>query len=269
MDGHFLHEFKRQASFFFKDKIKVARLALLDVTPAQLSTEEATNGDSSAPDARTMRLISRAAFEVDDYWRIVDVLHRRLQNYDRHNWRAAYQAMILLEHLLTHGPARVAEEFQGDRDIIREMANLSYIDEKGFDWGLSVQKKAERVLKLIKDGSFLKEERAREQKLTVGIKGFGSFCERSILTDESSKCAYSDKYLRCHSHFCERQSTEDALLAADDERIPNAQEIRNRHRNLTTENPAQNSDANRTFEENDHPFYGKEDQALVSLLSSG
>ncbi|CDP00089.1 unnamed protein product [Coffea canephora] len=215
MDGHFLHEFKRQASFFFKDKIKVARLALLDVTPAQLSTEEATNGDSSAPDARTMRLISRAAFEVDDYWRIVDVLHRR------------------------------------------------------FDWGLSVQKKAERVLKLIKDGSFLKEERARGQKLTVGIKGFGSFCERSILTDESSKCAYSDKYLRCHSHFCERQSTEDALLAADDERIPKAQEIRNRHRNLTTENPVPNSDANRTFEENDHPFYGKEDQALVSLLSSG
>mgnify|MGYP004723016661 CR=1 FL=1 len=33
-----------------------------------------------------------------------------------------------------------------------------------FDWGLSVKKKAERVLKLIKDGSVLKEEREREQK---------------------------------------------------------------------------------------------------------
>lgn len=269
MDSHFLHEFKRQASFFFKDKIKVARLALLDVTPAQLWTEEATNGDSSAPDARTMRLISRAAFEVDDYWRIVDVLHKRLQNYDRHNWRAAYQAMILLEHLLTHGPARVAEEFQRDQDIIREMANLSYIDKKGFNWGSSVQKKAERVLKLIKDGSFFKEERARERILTVGIKGFGSFCERSSLTDESLKYANSDKCLRCHSHFCDYQSTADALSAADDERISKAQEIRNGHRDLTTENPAQNSSGNKTFEEDDHPFYDKEDQALVSLLSLG
>jgi epsin len=29
-------EFKKQASFFFKEKIKNARLALTDVTPAQL-----------------------------------------------------------------------------------------------------------------------------------------------------------------------------------------------------------------------------------------
>lgn len=30
------HEFKKQASFFFKEKIKTARLALTDVTPAEL-----------------------------------------------------------------------------------------------------------------------------------------------------------------------------------------------------------------------------------------
>ncbi|KAJ0458445.1 putative ENTH domain-containing protein [Helianthus annuus] len=62
------HELKKQASFFFKEKIKTARLALTDVTPAELLTEEATDEDAWPPDTRTMGLISRAAFEVDDYW---------------------------------------------------------------------------------------------------------------------------------------------------------------------------------------------------------
>lgn len=39
--------------------------------------EEATNGDPRSPDARTMTRISEAAFGMDDYWRIVDVLHQR------------------------------------------------------------------------------------------------------------------------------------------------------------------------------------------------
>lgn len=40
-------------------------------------TEEATDEDLWPPDTRTMGSISRAAFEVDDYWRIVDILHKR------------------------------------------------------------------------------------------------------------------------------------------------------------------------------------------------
>ncbi|KAL3523809.1 hypothetical protein ACH5RR_016643 [Cinchona calisaya] len=264
MDTYFLNEFKRQASFFIKDKIKAARLALFDVTPAQLLTEEATNGDPKIPDTRTMRPISRAAFEVDDYWRIVDILHKRLMKYDRQNWRAAYQAIILLEHLLTHGPSRVVEEFQDDRDIIRDMANFYYVDEKGFNWGLSVQNKAGKVLKMIEDESFLKEERVRERKLAIGIKGFGSFCQRpTISAEESLQDANSEKYLRCNSHFCDYQRNEDALLFSDDERMPKAQEIRNRRRDLTSEKTAQNSDS----VEDDHPFYDKEHQAQVSLLS--
>ncbi|XP_038893949.1 uncharacterized protein LOC120082738 isoform X2 [Benincasa hispida] len=68
------HDLKKQASFFFKEKIKTARLALTDVTSAELLTEEAINGN---PDAKTLSSISRAAFEVDDYWRIVAILHKR------------------------------------------------------------------------------------------------------------------------------------------------------------------------------------------------
>ena len=40
-------------------------------------TEEATSGNPWAPDARTLRSISRDAFELDDYWRIVEILHKR------------------------------------------------------------------------------------------------------------------------------------------------------------------------------------------------
>ena len=40
-------------------------------------TEDATNGNMWPPDTRTIGVISRAAFEVDDYWRVVEILHKR------------------------------------------------------------------------------------------------------------------------------------------------------------------------------------------------
>lgn len=52
-------------------------------------------------------------------------------SFDRKDWRGPYKALIILEHLLTHGPLRVAEEFKDDIDVIEEMASFQYIDEKG------------------------------------------------------------------------------------------------------------------------------------------
>lgn len=40
-------------------------------------TEEATNGDASPPNVKTMGLIARQAFEIDEYVRIADILHKR------------------------------------------------------------------------------------------------------------------------------------------------------------------------------------------------
>lgn len=40
-------------------------------------TEEATSGNPWAPNTPTLRSISKAAFELDDYWRIVEILHKR------------------------------------------------------------------------------------------------------------------------------------------------------------------------------------------------
>jgi epsin len=40
-------------------------------------TGEVTSGNPWAPDNPTLGSISRAAFEVDDFWRIVEILHKR------------------------------------------------------------------------------------------------------------------------------------------------------------------------------------------------
>ncbi|KAI3758011.1 hypothetical protein L6452_05557 [Arctium lappa] len=192
------HELKKQASFFLKEKIKTARLALTDVTPAQLLIEEATDEDSWPPDTRAMGLISRSAFEVDDYWRIVEILHKRLWKFDEENWRGSYKALVILEHLLTHGPQRVSEEFQCDKEVIKEMSIFHHVDEKRFNWGLRVREKSDRILKLLdEDQSFLKQERSRARKLTSGIKGFGSFTQRSVgkrLTESRSLTCFKSNY---------------------------------------------------------------------------
>lgn len=59
-------------------------------------------------------------------------LYFRLVRFDGKNWRVSYQALIVLEHLLTHGPESVADEFQSDIDVIMEMGTFQHIDEKGY-----------------------------------------------------------------------------------------------------------------------------------------
>ncbi|KAJ4766985.1 ENTH/VHS family protein [Rhynchospora pubera] len=187
---------KQQASFYLKEKIRSARLVLTDVTPVQLLVEEVTSGKPWSPDAKTMGLISRSAFDCDEYIRIIHILHRRLSSFEWENWREAYNSLVLLEHLLTRGPESIAIEFQGESSIIEEMLALQYIDEKGFNWGLAVKNKAERVLKLLKGGTFLKEERERARRLAQGIKGFGSLNRYLTSTDNEPNI-----FRRCNSQY--------------------------------------------------------------------
>ncbi|KAK6935873.1 ENTH domain [Dillenia turbinata] len=294
----FFHEFKKQASFFLKEKIKTARLALTDVTATELLTEEVTNGNPWAPDTRTMGLISRAAFEIDDYWRIVEILHKRFQRFDIKNWRMPYNALILLEHLLTHGPESVADEFQNDKDAIRDMGSFQLIDEKGFNWGLTVRKKSERVLMLLSKGPILKEERDRARKVTRGIQGFGSFNHRStpvqrILQESSS---FGGAYGRCNSFINqtndENENPENVELVygnQSDDRILQKYETRTSFK----ENMAPNEVIERDVQElkcngeskplldeekknhetvvsveDDHPFCDNQNEPTASLLST-
>lgn len=202
------HELKKQASSFFKEKIKNARLVLTDVTPAQLLTEEATNGNPWPPDTRTLGSISRAAFELDDYTRIVEVLHKRFLKFERKHWRVSYNSLIVLENLLTHGPESVAAEFENDKDVIEQMGGFQYIDEKGFNWGFAVRKKSLRILKLLNQESLLKEERDRARKLTRGIQGFGSFCQRTSSAQGILRESSFETYGRSNSDFINHEDQE-------------------------------------------------------------
>lgn len=60
-----------------------------------------------------------------------------MQKFDKSNWRGSYKAMILLEHLLTHGPLRISDEFQCDEDIIKEIGLFQHIDDKGYKFNNS------------------------------------------------------------------------------------------------------------------------------------
>ncbi|KAF5797142.1 putative ENTH domain-containing protein [Helianthus annuus] len=227
------HQFKKQASFFFKEKIKTARLALTDITPAQLLVEESTNDNPWAPDARTLKMISKAAFEIDDYWRIVNVLHNRLGTFDAKNWRIPYKAVVVLEYLLTHGPESVAEEFQTHKDVILEMTNFQYIDEKGFNWGLNVRMKSERILKFLNDLSILKEERAKARKLSRGIEGFGSFNQRNSSENGVQQQLFQEKFKRSNSQFIEQQNIKEnqilTMIQDDNSKSRNLIKLKNEH----------------------------------------
>ncbi|KAJ3703302.1 hypothetical protein LUZ61_007007 [Rhynchospora tenuis] len=188
---------KQQASFYLKEKIRTARLVLTDVTPVQLLVEEVTSGNPCSPDAKTMGLISRSAFDCDEYIRIIHILHRRLSIFEWENWREAYNSLVLLEHLLTRGPESIAIEFQGESSIIEEMLALQHV-EKGFNWGLAVKNKAERVLKLLKGGTFLKEERERARRLAQGIEGFGSW--NRYLTSTNSDRIDHEQNIFCRTN---------------------------------------------------------------------
>ncbi|XP_022139126.1 uncharacterized protein LOC111010110 isoform X3 [Momordica charantia] len=198
---------KKQASFFFKSKFKMARLAFTDVTPAQLLTEEATSGNPWPPDAPTMRVITRAAFEVNDFFRIVEILHNR------------------------------------------------------FNWGHSVRKLSARVVKLLEDREFLKEERSRVRNLSRGIQGFGNFSHRSFPTTADS---HSGKYKRYNSECIDRRSDR-AAPARENSPIKEKEAERRLKEEGDSESKLGGGGENTKV---DHPFCEFKHQVSESLLSS-
>ncbi|KAE8665001.1 U-box domain-containing protein kinase family protein isoform 1 [Hibiscus syriacus] len=252
MGSPFFHEFKKQASFFLKEKIKTARLALTDVTPAQLLTEEATNGNTWTPNTQTLGSISRAAFELDDYRRIVEILHIKLGNFERKTWRTSYNSLIVLEHLFTHGPESTAEEFQAYQVAILKMQSFQFIDEKG-------------VLKLLEKGPVLKEERNRARKLTRGIEGFSSFSQRSSSSSTQGILQESS------SHLTNETAPPEAETSSFKENMgPLKEEVHN-----WTEtgecNPLMGSESDEPrpgVPIEDHPFSSNKNGASCSMLLS-
>ncbi|KAJ4843850.1 hypothetical protein Tsubulata_037210 [Turnera subulata] len=130
MGSLLLNQIKKRAQSFIQEKYKTARLALTDVSEAELLAEEVTSNDPVCPDAKTMATIAEASCDVDDYWRIVDLLHNR-------------QIRLF------------------------------------FNWGASMQKRSDNIIKLLNGGDTLREARLKALRITKGIEGFGSFVASS------------------------------------------------------------------------------------------
>lgn len=95
--------------------------------------------------------------------------------FDRREWRSMYNTLSMLNHLLLNGPLSVFNEFQHERVIIEDVLTMEWIDEGGLDCGTKVRNIAEKVLRLLEDDMFLKDERERNRKQSFGrITGFGN-----------------------------------------------------------------------------------------------
>ncbi|VAH13308.1 unnamed protein product [Triticum turgidum subsp. durum] len=150
MAALFTTKLGRQASGYLQDKYKQARLALGDVTPAELAVQEATNDDACVPDAKTLASIAEAAFD---------------------EWRPVYKALVVLEFLLTHGPEELPGDFLPDMQALRDLRGFTYTDDKGFDWGASMQRRADSVVGLLTDADRLKDARQRVRSLSFSHDG--------------------------------------------------------------------------------------------------
>ncbi|KAJ0235716.1 ENTH/VHS family protein [Hirschfeldia incana] len=214
-------EIKKQASLFLHDKYNVARLVLTDVTEIELLVEEVTNDDPCSPDAKTMTKIAEASFNTVDYWRIVDVLHRKIGKGEGEmkKWREAYKAMVLLEFLLTHGPLHLPHDFLYDLDHIRFLSTFQYVDDKGFDWGAKVQKKADQIQTLLLGKEELREARLKALKITSQINGFGNSTSFSTPPPPTPPLS-SSPLKRSGTMLTEREavSESDSLIGEDDKR---------------------------------------------------
>ncbi|KAF6982201.1 hypothetical protein CFC21_000622 [Triticum aestivum] len=190
MAALFTAKLGRQASGYLQDKYKKARLALGDVTPAELAVQEATNDDACVPDAKTLASIAEAAFDIDDYWRIANVLHRRLGCvHDWKEWRPVYKALVVLEFLLTHGPEELPGDFLPDMQALRDLRGFTYTDDKGFDWGASMQRRADSVVGLLTDADRLKDARQRVRSLSFSHDGRAGSPTSSVASSGSSRAS--------------------------------------------------------------------------------
>ncbi|MCO5576958.1 hypothetical protein L7F22_030779 [Adiantum nelumboides] len=178
-----LRDFKQQASFFLRERLNGARLVLTNVSRIQLLTEEATNEDPWGPETKTMAMLADAAFELEEFDRIVQVIHNRLDGSKQQPWRQLYKTLVVLEYLLMHGPSSIGKEFEEEMFYIEDLSQFYFTDHQGIDRGSMVRKSADRVLELLNNPDLWKEERTRARKLSFVIRGFGSSVSQVPLGD--------------------------------------------------------------------------------------
>ncbi|KAG0614727.1 hypothetical protein M758_6G199400 [Ceratodon purpureus] len=221
--GH-LESFKNRASFLFKDSLKIARLALVDVSTAELMTEEATNADEWGPTPKSMSDICGVIYNSEDYLRVVQVLHKRFSLSAKKYWRQIHKSLILLEYLLCHGPEHLVMEFREDKGRLEELTRFVYVDWTGIDRGSALQRRAKHVLHLLMDEAFYKEQRRRAQKTSKVISGFGSqsFYQRTARPGLSDTRAHSKSDSELLEQDPDSGDSSTLLVDEDNQPISNA-----------------------------------------------
>jgi epsin len=100
-------------------------------------TEEATNDEEWGPATKVMASIAEACCHMEDYPRVVQVLHGRLSLIGKKHWRQFLKTLTVVEYLLLHGPEEIALEFSSDRDLIEDLSRFNYVDDRMYGGSLT------------------------------------------------------------------------------------------------------------------------------------
>eukprot|EP00191_Tetraselmis_sp_GSL018_P001583 CAMPEP_0177603096 /NCGR_PEP_ID=MMETSP0419_2-20121207/15301_1 /TAXON_ID=582737 /ORGANISM="Tetraselmis sp., Strain GSL018" /LENGTH=278 /DNA_ID=CAMNT_0019096787 /DNA_START=240 /DNA_END=1073 /DNA_ORIENTATION=- len=152
-----------------KNVKKTLKQVALNLSEVEVKVEEATSNEPWGPHGTIMSEIAEAAYDSDKYKDIMGVLARRLQDKGE-NWRHVYKSLLLLEHMLKHGPMKVVHELRGNVNILDNLTRFRYADAKGKDLGVNVRNRAKTLMELVQDPERIKQERdkARQNRNKYG-----------------------------------------------------------------------------------------------------
>jgi epsin len=107
-----------------------------------------------------MNEIADACYDPEAYHQILGVLARRLQEREE-RWRCCYKALLLLEHLIKHGPPKIVQDVQSSMSVLERLQHFQYKDPNGRDHGANVRHRAKELIDLVSSADRIQQEREK------------------------------------------------------------------------------------------------------------
>lgn len=107
-----------------------------------------------------MNEIADACYDPEAYRQILGVLARRLQEREE-RWRCCYKALLLLEHLIKHGPPKIVQDVQSSMSVLERLQHFQYKDPNGRDHGANVRHRAKELIDLVSSADRIQQEREK------------------------------------------------------------------------------------------------------------
>jgi epsin len=155
-----------------------AKMYVLNLSPLEVLVEEATNTETWGPHGSAMAEIAEACFDPEGYRQVLGVLARRLQE-GGERWRCAYKALLLLEHLVKHGPAKAAADVAASRSVLERLQKFEHKDANGRDHGANVRHRAAEIAALVASPQRVAEEREKAAANKAKYTGASGGASRS------------------------------------------------------------------------------------------